>query len=56
MKPGEKINREDLEALRPAPLHSVPPFKLNDMVGKLLSVSKAAGDALFYADIKEPLC
>ncbi|MFZ3138507.1 MAG: N-acetylneuraminate synthase family protein [Thermodesulfovibrionales bacterium] len=56
MKAGEKINLEDLEALRPAPINSVPPFKLNDMVGKLLSVSKVAGDALYYSDIKEPLC
>jgi sialic acid synthase SpsE len=56
MKAGEKIRLEDLEALRPAPSNSVPPFNLHDMAGKLLSVSKVAGDALYYSDIKEPLC
>jgi N-acetylneuraminate synthase len=56
VKAGDKINSEDLEALRPAPFNSVPPFKLIDMAGKLLSVSKVAGDALYYSDVKEPLC
>jgi sialic acid synthase SpsE len=56
MKAGEQINHEDLESLRPAPFNSVPPFKLKDMTGKLLSVSKVAGDALYYSDVKEPLC
>ena len=56
VKAGEKLNLEDLEALRPAPLNSVPPFKVQDLLGKVLSVSKVAGDALYYSDIKESLC
>lgn len=49
---GAVIRADDLEPLRPAPLGSVPPSDLAQVVGSELVSDKVAGDALFYADVR----
>ena len=52
LKVGKKIQKEDLEFLRPAPEGSIKPYDLDLAVGKTLAVSKNAGDALYYSDLE----
>lgn len=53
---GEIISLDDLEILRPAPLGSIPPFEINNVIGKTLLKNKEKGDALFYLDLEEMKC
>lgn len=55
-KAGNKLNGSDVECLRPAPENSLEPYKLADVVGKTLSVSKVEGDALYKTDFEEKIC
>lgn len=55
-KAGEKIQKSDLECLRPAPVDSVAPHQLPLAVGKTLRIDKVKGDALYPQDLKESLC
>lgn len=56
MGAGEKLERDDLEALRPAPPQALEPFSLPDVVGKILAIPKQAGDALYKTDLEEYRC
>jgi sialic acid synthase SpsE len=47
------LKKEDLECLRPAPENSIPPYELENIIGKTLSVSKEAGDAIYLKDLEE---
>ena len=47
------IKEEDLEALRPAPTHSIDPYNLKNLIGKKLLVAKQSGDAIYYKDLEE---
>jgi N-acetylneuraminate synthase len=51
MQTGDRIVLNDVEALRPAPKSSLPPYRLNDILGKILTVPKRAGDALYMSDL-----
>ncbi|PZM67282.1 N-acetylneuraminate synthase family protein [Paenibacillus dendritiformis] len=52
MNIGERLNARDVEVLRPAPLNAYMPYELNDLIGKVLLVSKEKGDALFKTDVE----
>jgi sialic acid synthase SpsE len=52
MEAGEKIKANDLEPLRPIPAGSVEPYRLAEVVGNVLAVSKEAGDALYEDDLE----
>lgn len=45
------INEEDLEALRPIPEDGIPPYKLNDLIGKPLKKSLNKGEHITYMHI-----
>jgi len=49
----DKIGLNDVEALRPAPHGSLPPYRLNDILGKILTMQKRAGDALYFSDLRQ---
>jgi N-acetylneuraminate synthase len=49
---GTILSDTDLEALRPAPSGSVPPYLQGEYVGRALRVDKVAGDALNFNDIE----
>lgn len=51
MEKGERIYEEDLEFLRPAPADSLPPYCLNEVIGKPLAIAKRQGDALYMSDV-----
>lgn len=51
MKLGEKVAESDLEALRPAPFGSVPPYAIVEVVGRPLASAKTRGEAIFYSDV-----
>jgi len=53
MHAGELLQNEDLESLRPAPMHSYPPYRIDQLVGKQLAKDKEAGDALMAGDFGE---
>jgi N-acetylneuraminate synthase len=53
MKIGERLTKNDIEALRPAPKGSLRPYQSEAIIGKTLLNSKTAGDALYGADINE---
>jgi sialic acid synthase SpsE len=53
MKAGERLTKNDIEALRPAPQGSLRPYQSGSVIGKTLMKSKAAGDALYAVDINE---
>lgn len=56
LKAGEPIKAEDLEALRPCPANALPPYRLNDVIGKPLRTDKVCGDTLLEADLGELVC
>lgn len=47
---GEVLTREDLEVLRPAPLDSIPPYAIGDVVGRSVPRAIARGDYLKTTD------
>lgn len=49
---GERLELNDLEALRPAPKGSLPPYRMVDIVGKVLAVSKVAGESLYESEVR----
>jgi N-acetylneuraminate synthase len=49
---GTRLTKNDVEALRPAPAGSLSPYKLNDVIGKTLSVNKKQGEELYPADFQ----
>lgn len=53
MRAGTRLTENDVEALRPAPVGSVPPYNLGEIVGKTLSVDKKQGDELYSADFQQ---
>jgi len=48
---GSVITEADLQVLRPCPVDGLPPYKLNDVIGKRLSINKVKGDYLRYIDL-----
>jgi sialic acid synthase SpsE len=50
---GSLLSEDVLEALRPAPEHSVKPYELGTVLGKKLRRDLAFGDALRWTDIAE---
>ena len=52
MKIGELITKEDIDFLRPAPLHSCPPYMSSNVIGRRLNTSKSAGDIISLVDLE----
>lgn len=48
---GEKITKDDIEVLRPAPKGAMQPYEVKNIVGKKLKASKSKGDALYETDL-----
>lgn len=53
---GEVLSAGDLEALRPAPADSIAPYRLDEVIGKELTVAKTPGDALYTSDLRSKRC
>jgi sialic acid synthase SpsE len=53
---GETLAAEDLEYLRPAPPESIEPYRLEEVVGRTLKISKKAGDAVLGKDLEGESC
>ena len=49
---GTVIQREHLTALRPCPADAIEPYHLPDLVGRVLSQAKQAGDHLRWTDLE----
>ena len=52
MAPGEVIKAKDLEVLRPCPVGGLPPYRISEVVGKILRNKKSAGEHLKISDIE----
>ena len=50
-KAGERLDAGDLECLRPAPSGALPPYRLNEALGRTLAVDKLAGDCLYPGEV-----
>lgn len=48
---GDVLQESDLEELRPAPIDSLPPYRLHDVVGKKMLCNKKFGDAINISDV-----
>ena len=48
---GHCLRATDIEALRPAPAGAIEPWRLEEIVGRCLTIAKTAGDALYPADL-----
>lgn len=46
------IDIEDIELLRPAPIDSIPPYKLKEIIGKRINKFKLKGDYLINDDLE----
>ena len=46
-----EIKKEHLEFLRPCPENALPPYKLDEVIGKVLMLDKARGDCLYLDDL-----
>jgi sialic acid synthase SpsE len=49
---GEIINIKDLEFLRPCPADGIPPYRVNEIVGKILQNNKSRGEHLLSTDFE----
>ena len=49
---GSVIEKELFESLRPAPIGSIDPYKLNKIIGKTIDKDLNAGESLMWSDIK----
>lgn len=50
---GEILRENDLEALRPAPKGSLPPYMIEQVIGRSIAKTKIAGEALCLSDLRE---
>ena len=46
-----EIKKEHLEFLRPCPENALPPYRLDEIIGKVLLLDKARGDCLYLDDL-----
>ena len=51
LEDGCEVSEADLEVLRPCPIDALPPYKLRDIIGKKLRVSKIKGDFIRDDDL-----
>ncbi len=49
---GEKLEREDIEVLRPCPKDAICPNSIDDVIGKTLKNDLSSGDYLKWKDLK----
>lgn len=49
---GQKIEKNDLEVLRPCPKDALPPYKMKDIEGKILNNNILAGEHLKLSDFE----
>jgi len=54
IRAGETLSPSDLVALRPAPEGSLPPYFLEQVIGKKLNVNRLNGEALLPTDFENP--
>ena len=52
IKKNKKITKKDIECLRPAPKNSIPPYLINEVIGKTIKINKKEGDYIKFADLK----
>ena len=52
MASGEVIHKEDLEVLRPCQAEGLPPYRMGEVLGKILRRAKARGQHLSFSDIE----
>lgn len=50
---GSRLAAEDLEALRPAPPGALPPYALDEVVGRVLRADKQRGEELTAGDLED---
>ena len=48
---GQTITEKDLEALRPCPEDALPPYRINEVIGKKIKINKQRGEHLRISDI-----
>jgi sialic acid synthase SpsE len=48
---GRKLNKEDLDVLRPYPSESIPPYDMHKVIGKILKRNIAAGEKISWNDL-----
>jgi len=48
---GSIIKPEDISCLRPCPNDALPPYKLNEIIGKKLNKKKLMGDYISINDV-----
>ena len=49
---GEAIATEDLEVLRPCPPRAIPPYRIGDLIGKIVKRDIKAGEHLEWKDLE----
>lgn len=52
MTEGEVVHEKDLEFLRPCPADGLPPYRVDEVIGKKLRHHKASGDHLRFCDLE----
>jgi len=50
--PGDKLNRDDFELLRPCPVDAIPASRASEVVGKILKTSVNANETLKWNSIR----
>ncbi len=52
LKKGVEIQRSDLTLLRPCPFDGIPPYRINDLIGRKLGCSVSSGEYLKWTDFE----
>jgi N-acetylneuraminate synthase len=52
MTEGEVVHEKDLEFLRPCPTDGLPPYRVDEVIGKKLRHYKASGEHLRLCDLE----
>mgnify|MGYP000008060335 FL=1 len=52
LQSGEKINRKDIEVLRPCPNDALPPYELENIIGRILMTNIKEGDCVHWKNLR----
>ncbi|PIZ04861.1 MAG: N-acetylneuraminate synthase [Gammaproteobacteria bacterium CG_4_10_14_0_8_um_filter_38_16] len=52
LKAGTVLTRQDIDVLRPCPSNALPPYQINDIIGRVLIHDVNAGENLKWSDLE----
>jgi len=52
LQSGSILDRKDVEVLRPCPANALPPYEIQNIIGKILVNNVTSGECIRWSDLK----